>query len=163
MKVTRDTPEQLIVENNPIWLAIFVSLFGLLFVGIGIANLGNDPAMALPFILGGLGIAIGFNMIFIRRTQVILDAPRDLVELRRKSWLGYTRMTWQLRYLDRAVVQTSRSGDSKTYRAALIIDGGMDAGTHPITLVYASGRGARRGADAINGWLAALDSRAATA
>ncbi len=160
MKITRETPDQLIIENNPIWLAIFVSVFGLIFFGIGLANVRAEPGMGIAFIAGGLAIAVGFNMIFIRRTQLILDRPRNLVELRRKGWLNYVSMTWELQYLTRADVQSSSSGDTNTYRAALQISGGMDAGTHPITLVYSSGRGAKRAANAINRW---LDSQAATA
>lgn len=160
MKITRNTPEQLIVENNPVWLAIFVSVFGLIFFGVGLSQLGSQTGMALMFMAGGLGIGIGFNMIFIRRTQVILDHPRNLVELRRRSWLGYSSRTWELRYLDRAFVQTSRSGDTDTHRAVLDIGGGMDAGQHPITIVYSSGSGASRAETAINDWLAQLDSHA---
>ncbi|MFK7836027.1 MAG: hypothetical protein AB8B60_07395 [Sulfitobacter sp.] len=161
MKVTRDTPAQLIVENNPIWLAIFVSVFGLVFFAIGLFNVTSQPGMGVIFMLGGLAIGVGFNIIFIRRTQLILDAPRNLVELRRRSWIKYYTMTWELSYLDHAIVETSNSGDTPTHRAALVISGGMDAGTHPITLVYSSGRGARRAESAINTWLAALDSRGA--
>lgn len=163
MKVTRITPDQLIIENNPIWLAIFVSVFGLIFFGVGLSLLGSETTTALVFMAGGLGIGIGFNMIFIRRTQLILDAPRNLVELRRRSWLGYSVRTWALNNLNRAEVQTSRSGDTNTHRAVLIIDGGMDAGDHPLTLVYSSGSGARRAQAAINDWLGALDSKAPNA
>ena len=162
MKVTRDTPDQLIIENNPLWLAILVSLFGLTFLGIGLANFGSDPGTGAIFALCGLGIAVGFNMIFIRRTQLILDRSRQLVELRRRSWFGYSRMTWDLRHLSGAIVQTSRSGDTDTHRAALVFDGGMDAGTHPVTLVYSSGRGARRAKEAIDAWRARVDSTPST-
>ncbi len=153
MKVTRDTPDQLIIENNPIWLAIFVTAFGLLFFTMGLANLGTDLKLALTFMAGGLGIAVVFNMAFVRRTQLILDHPRNHVELRRRSWFGYSKMTWEMRFLDRAIVETMHSGDTPTNRAALVISGGMDAGTHPVTLVYSSGHGADRARDAINGWL----------
>ena len=159
MKVTRNSPQQLIVENNPIWLAVFVSLFGLIFFAIGMVNVSSEPGLGLMFMAAGLGVAIGFNMIFIRRTQLILDQPRNLVELRRRSWFKYYTMTWKLEFLDRAVVQTSRSGDTDTHRAALVIGGGMDEGVHPITMVYSSGRGARRAEEAINSWLGALDLR----
>ncbi|MEP5729033.1 MAG: hypothetical protein ABJL67_06635 [Sulfitobacter sp.] len=159
MKVTRDTAEQLIVENNPIWLAIFVSVFGLVFVGIGLSMLSTTLGSGLLFIMGGLIIGFGFNVIFIRRTQLILDAPRDLVELRRRSWIKYTAITWQLHHLERAIVETSQSGDTPTHRAALVFNGGMDAGIHPMTLVYTSGRGAARAESAINRW---LDSYRAT-
>ena len=158
MKITRDVPQQLIVENNPVWLAILVSAFGLVFFAIGMSTLGSEPMTGLIFMLGGLGMALGFNMIFIRRTQLILDAGRGQIELRRRGWINHTVMTWELRYLERALVQTSRSGDTDTHRAALVISGGMDAGVHPITLVYASGGGARRAVEAINRWHAALDS-----
>lgn len=153
MKIVRESADQLIIENNPIWLAAFVTLFGLVFLGIGLSVFGTEPGTGLAFIAGGLGIAIGFNMIFVRLTQLILDKPRDLVELRRRGWLEYSSLTWELRYLDRAIVETSRSGDTDTHRAALVISGGMDAGTHPITWVYSSGRGASRAMNAVNGWL----------
>ncbi|MCX7558614.1 hypothetical protein OS190_03485 [Sulfitobacter sp. F26204] len=156
MKITRNTPDQLIIENNPIWLAVFVSAFAMVFVAIGLFNIGAEPVMGFAFIGGGLFFGILFNLAFIRRTQLILDGPRNLVELRRRGWLNYVSMTWELRYLDRAIVESSNSGDSTTYRAAFVINGGMDAGTHPVTLVYSSGRGAKRAKDAINAW---LDSR----
>lgn len=158
MKITRNTPEQLVVENNPIWFAVFVTGFALVFVAIGLFTISVEPLNGVIFIFAGLFFGIVFNMVFIRRSQLILDAPRALVELRRRSWFGYKRWTWDLRYLDRAIVQTSSSGDSDTHRAALVIDGGMDAGIHPITVVYSSGRGADRARSAINSWLAALDS-----
>ncbi|MGC1503218.1 MAG: hypothetical protein WA782_03660 [Sulfitobacter sp.] len=153
MKVVRETPDQLIVENNPVGLAIFVSVFGLVFFGIGLSVVGSEPGTGLAFMAGGLGIAIGFNMIFVRRTQLILDTSRNLVELRRRGWLGYSSQTWELQYLERVIVETSRSGDSDTHRAALVISDGMDAGTHPVTWVYSSGRGAERAQNAVNGWL----------
>lgn len=163
MKIITNTPDQLILENRPLWLAIFVTGFALLFVAIGLAILGPEPATGVAFVLGGLFFGVVFNMAFIRRTQLILDAPRTRVELRRRSWFGYKRWTWDLKYLERAVLETSRSGDTDTHRAALIINGGMDEGVHPITLVYSSGRGAQRAKDAINNWLAALDSGHPTA
>lgn len=153
MKIKRNEPSQLILENNPVLLALALTLFALLFIGIGLANIGTDPVMGLIFTGGGLVFGIGFSMAFIRRTQLILDRQSGLVELRRRSWFGYSKMIWELRHLSEAYVQTSNSGDTPTHRAALVIDGGMDAGTHPVTLVYSSGSGARRATKAINDWL----------
>lgn len=153
MKIIRETPDQLIIENNPVWLAIFVTIFGLVFLGVGLFIVSSEPGVGHAFIAGGLGISIGFNMIFVRRTQLILDTTRNLLELRRRGWLGYSSRIWELRYLERVIVETSRSGDTDTHRAALLINGGMDAGTHPITWVYSSGRGAERAQNAVNGWL----------
>ena len=163
MKVTRDTADQLIIENNPVWLAVFVSLFAFLFVVVGLFTLQTETFVGTVFIIGGVVIGSVFNLAFIRRTQLILDRPRNLVELRRRSMIGYKRRTWELGHLNHAVVQSSHSGDTNTYRAALVFDDGMDAGTHPITLVYSSGSGAKRASDAVNRWTSAsLDSRPAT-
>ena len=153
MKITRNTPEQLIIENRPIWLAIGVSLGGLLFVGLGLSIFPQDPVEGLIFAAAGLFFAVVFNLAFVRRTMLILDGPRQLVELRRRSWLGYSRRTWDLRHLGGAYVQSSSSDGTPTYRAALRITDGMDAGNHPITLVYSSGKGADRARRAVNDWL----------
>ncbi|KIN62348.1 hypothetical protein Z946_1205 [Sulfitobacter noctilucicola] len=160
MKITHNSPDQLVIENNPVWLAVFLSVFGLTFMAIGLFAVSAEPLMGFVFVAAGLGIAIGFNMIFVRRTQLILDRSAQKVLLRRRGWLRDNSLTWEMRYLDRAIVETSRSSDNNTHRAALIINGGMDEGTHPLTIVYSSGRGASRAADAINRW---LDSTPATA
>tara|TARA_R110002072_G_scaffold82776_3_gene188365 strand:+ start:351 stop:749 length:399 start_codon:yes stop_codon:yes gene_type:complete len=47
-----------------------------------------------------------------------------------------------------------RRDKQDTHRMTLELNGGMDAGLHPFTEVYTSGRGAQRAADAVNGWLA---------
>ncbi|MGJ8615259.1 MAG: hypothetical protein ACSHWS_00375 [Sulfitobacter sp.] len=163
MKVTRDTPDQLIIENNPVWLAVAVSAFAFLFIVVGLFTLQAEIFVGIAFIVGGSVIGIVFNLAFIRRTQLILNRTDNLVELRRKSLLGYKRRTWELEFLNSAIVQSSYSGDTNTHRAALIFDDGMDAGTHPITLVYSSGSGAERAMTAINTWLAtSLDSSPTT-
>lgn len=153
MKVVRNTPDQLILENNPWLLAILVCAFALIFVTIGLFTISSDLWLGVSFLFGGLLGGTVFVAAFVRRTQLILDRPRNLVERRRRSVLGYSKMTWKLEHLAGAAVQSSQSGDSTTYRAALRFNGGMDAGTHPITLVYSSGSGADRAARAINAWL----------
>lgn len=163
MKIKRNTPTQLILENNPIWLAVFVTVFALTFTGIGLINLTAEPMMGAMFVGGGLFFGVVFNMVFVRRTQLILDATARSVELRRRSWFGYTRLTWDLQHLGPAHVQTSFPSDRQTHRPAIDITGGMDAGTHPLTLVYSSGAGARRAVQAINTWRTALDTARPTA
>ncbi|MEM6305267.1 MAG: hypothetical protein AAF744_11130 [Pseudomonadota bacterium] len=154
MKVLRDTPEQLIIENNPIWLAVFLTGFALIFLGIGLFTMSTDFWLGLAFVAGGVLAGTVFLISFVRRTQVIFDRPQNRVEMRRRSLLGYSTRSWALEHFARADVQSSRSDNSTTYRAVMVFDGGMDAGTHPITLVYSSGSGAQRACDAINRWLA---------
>lgn len=153
MKIIHETPQMLILENRPVWLALFISVFGLIFFAIGMASAQQSMALGMIFMAGGLGIGIGFNMIFVRRTQLTLDATRGMVELRRRGWLGDSQMTWDLQYLDHAITETSYSKDTDTHRAAIVISGGMDAGTHPLTIVFSNGQGANRAKDAINRWL----------
>lgn len=154
MKIARNTPDQLILENTPWFTAIALILGCGVFVAIGIAALPTEPFVGILFPLVGVSVGAILLVAFVRRTQLILDRPRDLVELRRRSFRGYTNRTWALSELDHAIIQTSRDSDGPdTHRAAMVMSHGMDAGTHPITLVYASGRGASRAAGAINDWL----------
>ncbi len=96
-----------------------------------------------------------FIVVFVRRDDLILDRSRNLLELRHSTFRGRTRVQHRLEHLERAKLQSSRSSKGgKTYRIALVLDGGMDAGTHPVTPVYVSGNGAKRGVAAINAWLA---------
>jgi energy-coupling factor transporter transmembrane protein EcfT len=163
MKIQRETPDQLIIENNPIWVAFFISIFALIFIAAGLFVMTIEFWFGLWFAVCGVIIGVVFNIAFSRRTQIILDRPGNLIELRRKSMLGYKKRVWELRYLDRVVIQTSRSDKSTTYRAAMVFSDGMDAGTHPITFVYSSGNGAETAKTAINRWLAAsLDTSAQT-
>ncbi len=155
MKIVRNTPEQLILRSAPWFLAVVFG--GLILVSIGCG--------LNAFFAGGLGETfwglIGipaflalFLVIFVRRDDLILDRSRDVLELRHSTFFGRRKVRHKLQNLERAIVQTSNSGDSgPTHRIALVLSGGMDAGTHPVTPVYASGNGAKRGVDAINGWL----------
>ncbi len=161
MKVIRDTPKQLIIENNPIWLAVFISVFGLVFMGISLVMLSEEFWVGCAFLMTGLVVIVAFNLAFTRRTQFIFDGPGNLVEMRRKSLLGFSKHRWALEHLDGAIVQSSRSDKTTTYRAALVFGGGMDAGavpgTVPVTFAYSSGKGADLAANAVNRWLAARD------
>ena len=106
---------------------------------------------------GLLGIPLFLSLFifaFVRRDDLILDRSRNLLELRHSTFRGRTKVQHKLEHLERAIVQSSRSSKGgTTHRIALILDGGMDEGTHPVTPVYVSGNGAKRGVDAINAWL----------
>ncbi len=157
MKIVRDIPEQLIVENNPLLITILLSVMGLVFVGSGVGILASGD---IGFGLLWLGFTIPFFglffVLFVRRNQLILDATAGTVTHRRKSLIKYTEVVHELAHLGEAIVEPSHSGgNGPTHRMSLVLTGGMDKGTHPFTLAYTSGGGARRGADAVNRWLAA--------
>jgi hypothetical protein len=158
MKIVRNTPEQLILRSTP-WLlgVIFiVVILGLTSISLN-ALLNGDLILAVSLFLFGPMFAGLFFVLFIQRDDLILDRSRDLLELRHATVLERRKIQHKLRHLKEAIVQTSRSSDNggPTHRVALVLNGGMDAGTHPVTEVYTSGCGAQRAAAAINDWLAA--------
>ena len=152
MKILYNTPERLIVEHKPVWIAVFITLFSLIFIAVGLL-MTRETLFGLVFVGVGLFFGVVFSLVFVKRTQVIFDRTAQTVELRRKSLQRYTRRDWDLRHFERAMVQSTTSDEgTKMYRPTLVFSGGMDAGKHPIVSSYQSGKGAQRLVDAINGW-----------
>lgn len=154
MKILRDTPDQLILERNPLLMALgFLAIPGGFLVA-GVLLWPQEPGLAAAFILISSLVGTVFFIILVRRTQLILDRPRNLVELRRRSVFGYERQTWPLSELRHAKLQISTTPDSdgdtsKTYRPALVFTGA----THPVTTVFTNGRGNAAAVETINRWL----------
>lgn len=156
MKVTTDTPELLIVESRPVFLAIGLVVFILLFVGIGFAVMaaGEWWGIVFPVFGGGLGL-VGL-WAFVRRVQVVFHRPDAYVELRRRNLFGASRVRYGLAEIDHAEIEESHSSESgTTYRVVLVIERGQSTGRHPLTLAYSSGAGHQIAADTINRWLEA--------
>ena len=162
MKVTRNTPSQLILSNTPWFIGITLVFFILAFVGAGVflASEGGEGILfGIFFALFGGGMGFGAFCAFVRRVQVILDRNNNSILIRRQSVFGYDAVEHELSHLSHAETEstTSRSdnGTSTLYRPVLILDEGMSAGRHPIVEAYSSGRGAQRLVDAVNDWLPA--------
>lgn len=154
MKITTQTPDLLIVEDRPVVLALLLSGFTLVFVGIGLSILsGGDWPGALLALSGG-GMGTGAFALFVRRAQLVLNRPEGYVEFRRKSVRGLARTRYPLDAVTHAELETSSGGTSSpTYRIAIVIPEGEYAGAHPVTMVYSSSPGHRRAMEAINDWL----------
>ena len=155
MKIVRNTPQQLILRSVPWVVAFMLSalLLGVVAFGLNALFEGNLTDTFWGLFAIPLFISI-FLVVFVRRDDLILDRSRNLLELRHSTFRGRTSVQHKLEHLERAMIQSSQSDSGgKTYRIALVLNGGMDAGTHPVTAVYASGNGAKRGADAINNWI----------
>lgn len=154
MKINKDSPELLIIDNQPWLVAALLGVMMLAFVGAGLSMLTTDEwVLGLFFSVGGGLFFVFFFWAFVRRNQLILDRHAATLTLRRRTLTGYRETVHELQHLERAIVETSRSDKTNTHRMALVLKGGMDAGTHPFTSVYTSGRGADRAADAVNAWL----------
>ena len=160
MKVTRNTPEQLILADTPWFIGIMLIFFILAFVGPGLllaSEGGENLFFGLFFALMGGGLGFGAFAVFVRRVQVILDRPRDLILIRRQSVFGYDKIEHQLSNLSHAEIETTtsrREGRTSTlYRPVLILNQGMSAGPHPIVEAYSNGSGSKRLVKAVNDWL----------
>ena len=95
MKVTRDTPNQLIIANTPWFIGIMLVIFNLAFVGSGIFLMstgGEGIWFGLIFALGGGGLGFGAFCAFVRRVQIILDRRKDSILIRRQSVLAMKRL-----------------------------------------------------------------------
>lgn len=159
MKVTRNTPDQLIVENNPWFFGILIALIAFVFTCVGLLILSSGEILpGLVFLTVGILIATVGTFIFIRRVQVIFDRPSNLIEIRRKSVSGMDVVKHALSDFSHAFAQRNRQRSSSgkrnqpAYRAVLVLDKGMSAGEHPVTQMYYTGSGADRIVEAINAW-----------
>lgn len=158
MKVTRNTPDQLIISDQPWMMGLSMTATTLLFVGAGLFMLFDGDASGWLFALGGGAMgALGFALL-VRRTQVIFDRPGDLVTLRQRSVFGYSERTRPLSSVERAVVENSQASDSNNHRPALVMKPGSEERRLPLVTVYTNASGPKLMVDAINGWLASLDS-----
>ena len=154
MKIVQNTPDQLILKSTPWLFGLILSAGIVISVGFGL-NAASSANWTEAFwgVIGIPAFLALFLVIFIRRDDLILDRGQMTVELRHATFFGKRRIVHDLSHLERAVIQKGTSQKSDTYRVAIVLNGGMDAGTHPVTEIYSSGNGAQIAADAINGWL----------
>jgi len=159
MKITRNTPEQLIVGETPWFLGIGLIFFIICFVGPGLAiTFTGEPAGLLFALLGG-GLGIGAFAVFVRRIQVILDKGQGSITMRERSLFGYSEVRHDLSNLAGAVIETTTGSKGSTlYRPVLVLDKGMSKGRHPISEIYTNGRGPHRLVEAVNSWLPASEA-----
>ncbi|WP_138421652.1 hypothetical protein [Maritimibacter alexandrii] len=156
MKVITHTPDLLIVEDRPVFIAIMLIVFTLVFLGAGLGILAAGEWWGLIFAGLGGGMGLLFFAIFVRRVQVVFHRPDRYVEFRRKNVFRALKVRHDLRDVSRAIVERNRSSEGgTTYRVTLVFDTGESAGLHPITFAYSSGSGHANAARAINEWLGA--------
>lgn len=157
MILREDTHARLVIEDRPWLLGLVLVAVILIFVGIALFTWATQPMVAL-FCLAGAGLFGLMAGFMVRRSILILDRASGRA-VWREVWLrGQREEVFDLSALVGTVVQTQRStgrgGRSVvTSRVALRVTGRADP--VPLTLVYASGPGAGRAAEAIDRWLAA--------
>ena len=147
MRVSHQSQDRLVIGSRPLWPGLVASTFILVGAAMMLGLFeADDPPWWAGALFMGMG-AITF-IAFVRRVQIVFDRPAGTITVRRRSVFEPSEIQYELQYLQRAIVQTSDGN----HRCAFTLDGGMDAGTHPVTEFYMSGGGAQRITDAINSW-----------
>ncbi|MFK7751507.1 MAG: hypothetical protein AB8B51_03060 [Sedimentitalea sp.] len=160
MKVTRNTPEQLILDVTPWLWGIGLVVFTLIFAVVSfVVLMEGDVAIALVSLTGCAMGALAFA-VFVRRAQIILDRTADTLVIRRRSVFGYSAVEHPLSALTHAELDTTPGNQGRRMsRPVLVLGDGMSAGHHPITQAYTNSPQPGRMVDIINDWLKA-DQRA---
>jgi hypothetical protein len=154
MKVTRNTPDQLIIADTPWLIGIMLVVFVLTFVAVGVFLISEGTWAGLLFIIAGGGLGFGAFAVFVRRVQLIFDRPLQTITQRNRSLFGYSEVRHELPNLSHAILETSTtSKGGLLYRPTLVLDAGMSAGHMPIVDIYTNTSGPKRIVDAINTWL----------
>lgn len=152
MKVTENSAALLVLDDRPWILGLVLTTMVLAMVWAGIQSLAGGS-------LGGLGIlavaaaTFAASALFIRRTQIVFDGPGGWVEVRSRTLFRYGCVRHRIDEIERAMVESMSSDNSRTYRVTLVIAHGQSAGRHPVTPVYSSGPGSAAAVSAINRWL----------
>lgn len=151
MKITRNTPDVLIVEERPWLLGVAIIGFVLFFTGTGMAILAEGHWSGLVGLAVGIGIGGFLFLLLVRRSQLVLDRARGVGALRVRWALGQERTRLALDGL-RAEVERHASADGETFRVVLV----QGAARYPLSLVFTDRPGHARLAAAINAWLSGV-------
>ncbi len=165
MKITTNSPDLLIIEEIPWFIALMLGLFTLLSAAIGLLVLSQTLVGGLVFLIVGGGMGLAAIGVFVERLHLILDARADTVILRSRTIFRHHEDVFPLADLRGATgesTMSSRDTDDpnrprrRLHRPSLVLADGREGGgqvLHPITEIYDSGRGAATTVRAINDWL----------
>lgn len=168
MKVTHSSPDLLMIEDMPWFMAIMLGLFTVFFAGVGLLVMPQTLVGGLVFLIGGGGLGFAGVCIFVERLQVILDARAGTAILRSRTILRHRETVFDLSDVIRATGESTLSGGETStdpsrvrrpvHRPTLVLRDGAGGAplSHPITEIYDSSRASAEVVRAINHWLAEL-------
>ncbi|GAA6188944.1 hypothetical protein [Litorivita sp. NS0012-18] len=87
MKITRDTPEQMILEKRPVARAVLVALFGLAFALFALVLPKDAGALKLTLYLVAAGFGAG-SLLTLERVQMVMDRSSGAARMSRRTWRG---------------------------------------------------------------------------
>lgn len=159
MKIARNTPDTLILDDRPWLLGGLLVLLILIFAGFGLNALFAGRSAGLLGLAGAAfwGVAL---VVFVRRTTVTFDRTTGQITRLVKSLRRATTTVWPLSGVSKADIETRMSRNTRKagrasvtpmHRPVLHWTDGSTA--TPLMEVYVSGDGASETAAAINRWL----------
>jgi hypothetical protein len=154
--MTHQSPERLVLLHRPVLLCAVLCAGTLALLAVGMWNMAQgDWAKAALALLSALGVAGPAIWFAAERVDVVFDANKDRVTISTRRLSGAQHETHPLQRVQRAMVQThiGQSDSARAHRVALVMDPGKAEDRLPLTMGYASGRGATDLVDRINGWL----------
>lgn len=154
MKITRDTPDQLILASVPWLMSILLTAIILIFVAVGLSLVFDGDLMGLFFAIFGGGIGTACFVAFVRRVQVIFDRRQQTFTIRRKTVFGYKENTRALGDVDHALIEhTTNSDGQRLDRPTLVMRRGGGDLRVPIVTTYSNSNRSGDIVEAINRWM----------
>jgi len=155
MKIIRNEPDILILEQRPLVTGLLVGMKTLIFTAIGMGTLGAGETIGgMMFIGAGVGIGGACFRAFVRRTQLWPDRNTGRFSLKERRMTGMTEFTGPLADIKEAILQASGSSKGGVTRRAALRCVGKTNRIIPLTGIYTNGAGPRRAAQTVNDWLA---------
>ncbi len=162
MKVTRNTPQQMIVAQVP-WGTGYFLIAAFLHFSMGLLSEYHAGEKSTKELLVTCLFLVGiFCFAFyglVERIQIILDRTSNVITIRRRTVIGYKSEKFTLSDLIKAEVEVDNSGgDGPMYRPIFRFRREVVPSTYPIRSVYTSwSSGQHEAVDAINAWLPAQE------
>lgn len=163
MKITRDTPDQLILEHRnwrgPVgWAALAL---GVLLIA-ALAR-GTGAGIARVILVGcGVVIPAAIALLKAERSMLILDGPNRTAELRHRTLRGLHCQQFRLDNVQGTRIASERRHKSRpaaqdpTRKLTLFVKAGMDEGRHPLALSHIPAQEALDASAQVNRWMQRL-------
>ncbi|QBF29968.1 hypothetical protein [Thalassococcus sp. S3] len=158
MKITRDTPDQLILEHRNFAYVLPAGIVTLLFFWLLMLMTTQGFELRALLIVGLASVAAFVVTLFLpERSQLILDTSTGLAEHRRKTPFGYRSINYDLSDIDQIGIERSfTSQGNPAYRARLEVGRGMSAGQHLLTRGFDLAEASLSDLQRANEWLDAV-------
>jgi hypothetical protein len=155
LKLTSNTPQRLIVEDKPWFIAICISLLTLVMSHMSAKLLIEGSSLGYFYAAGAI-FCLVFFYIFVRRVQVIFDAEHRYIEVRQRTLFRMSCKRIELADVFEATIEDMSSSEGEqAFRISLVMAKGSKTATQPLTKTYDNAMKGENLRNSINKWLSA--------